>query len=73
MKRAEVFQDDSLHLPWVAQTSSGPLSQRDRPIRDRSDWTHHEFTAYFPTHQEALDAALAAVGLATPPEHREAP
>lgn len=28
---------------------------------------------WHPTHQEALDAALVAVGLARPAEHREAP
>jgi len=27
----------------------------------------------YPTHAEALDAALVAVGLAKPAEHREAP
>ncbi|GLI30380.1 MULTISPECIES: hypothetical protein [Brachybacterium] len=29
--------------------------------------------AGYPTHQEALDAPLVAVGLAKPAEHREAP
>lgn len=29
--------------------------------------------AEYPTHQEALDAALVAVGLGRPAEHREAP
>lgn len=32
-----------------------------------------QVSAPLPTHQEALDAALVAVGLAKPAEHREAP
>lgn len=64
-RRAEVFQDADLHLPWVVQISDGPLTQRKLPIRDRSDWTHHDSTWHFATHSEALEYALAATGQST--------
>lgn len=75
MKRAEVWHDRGWRgdlKPWtVLIHENGVIPDRAQPIlyRDSSDEGH---TA-FPTHAEALAQAIQAVGLATPPEHREAP
>lgn len=57
MRYAVVYKSSEEHT-WVTETwGNGRGVER-----------HH-----FPTHRQALDAALVAVGLAKPAEHREAP
>lgn len=57
MKRAEVFRAEV--GVWCASLYRDGIVLLGR--------------AGYPTHQEALDAALEAVGLDRPAEHREAP
>lgn len=78
MKRAEVFRlreyrTDRLLPEWsvyVFPADVPPL--REVPLVDRYD-DYYISTDDFPTHAEALAWAIKQVGLATPPEHREAP
>lgn len=59
MKRADV---------WKARVNGAPCWHIDA-----WDSGQHVVCEERPTHREALDAALVAVGLTKPAEHREAP
>lgn len=81
MKRAEVaklpFRERTADEVWYFDVFDAPVEPEVEGlwIRDRPEGTSLEPVGgdRFPTHQEALDAALVAVGLAKPAEHREAP
>jgi len=74
VKRAEVYRNRNRRTgsEWVSTVHEGEVPLRGLPIWDREDATGHD--DYFPTHAEALHAALEAVCL-TPanPEPMEAP
>ena len=78
MKRAEVCRIGGAWFVDLYPHDEKPYPCPNSRIRERAGGT------YFPdvrpevwkphsTHQEALDAALEAVGLDRPAEHREAP
>ena len=62
---------DELYLTAPVYIRDGVIPDRHLAIGDRTAPTRDD--APFPTHAEALAYAIAAVGLDTPPEHREAP
>lgn len=68
MKRAEVCK---LEGDWAVFECTEKPSTR-YPIGERAAGIEHPDSP-FRSYREALDAALAAVGLDRPAEHREAP
>lgn len=71
MKRAAVWHGESGR--WWADVCLAEDWQADAPIAERADPLLAPDEDGHPTHAAALEYALVEVGLATPPEHREAP
>ena len=75
MKRAVVWKVKGPNGYWWACIGRAEHYQPNAPMHlrlPRTPGASHKHRT-FPTHETAMAAALAEVGLATPPEQREAP
>ena len=76
MKRAAVWRwqrPEPIDRPWFVDVCATEDYRPDQPLAPEDEFGEIPGAEDFPTHAEAMEYALAALGLATPPEHREAP